>query len=90
MTYGGKEFTERRERSARSRFSSVRDIFSFGASIVLIVLGALLIAEGVIGSINGTMLFFDGVNRGFEFIVGLVTIIVGASEMPEAKPAPAA
>ncbi len=85
MAYGGKEFTEKRELAARSRFSSVRDIFGFGASIVLIVLGALLLAEGVAGSLNGTMLFFDGVNRGFEFVMGLVTIIVGASLMPAAK-----
>lgn len=86
MTYGGREFTEKRASSARSRFASVRDVFAFGASIVLIVLGALLLAEGVIGSVNGTTLFFEGVNRGFEFIMGLVTIIVGASQMPSQKP----
>ncbi len=86
MTYGGKEFTEKRALAARNRFSSIRDIFAFGASMVLIVLGALLLAEGVIGSVNGTMLFFEGVNRGFEFIMGLVTVIVGASMMPSQKP----
>lgn len=86
MAYGGRQFTERRELAARSRFSSIRNIFEFGASVVLIVLGALLLAEGVIGSLNGTMLFFDGVNRGFEFIMGLVTVIVGASLMPTEKP----
>lgn len=87
MTYGGREFTERREASARSRLSGVRDVFSFGASIVVIVLGALLLAEGVVGSLNGTMIFFAGVNRGFELIMGLVTVIVGASLMPSTKPA---
>ncbi len=86
MTYGGKEFTEKRRLSARSRFSSVRDVFESGASIILIVLGALLLAEGVLGTLNGTTLFFGGVNRGFEFIMGLVTVIVGASLMPPQKP----
>ncbi len=86
MTYGGKAFTEARALAARSRFSGVRDILGFGASIVLIVLGALLVAEGIIGSANGTTLFFEGVNRGFEFIMGFVTIVVGASLMPSPKP----
>ncbi len=90
MTYGGREFTERREVSARSRFSSIRDVLNAGASIVLIVLGALLLAEGVVGALNGTTLFFGGVNRGFEFIMGLVTVIVGASLMPPQKPSPRA
>ncbi len=90
MNYGGKEFTEKRVLSARSRFLSVRDVFGFGASIVLIVLGALLLAEGVFGSVTGTTLFLEGVNRGFEFVVGLVTVIVGASLMPPPKPAHAA
>lgn len=86
MAYGGREFTEKRVSAARSRFASVRDVFSSGASIVLIVLGALLLAEGVVGALNGTTLFFEGVNRGFEFIMGLVTVIVGASLMPSQKP----
>ncbi len=85
MAYGGKEFTEKRENAARSRFATPRDVFSFGAAIVLIVLGALMIAEGIIGALNGTSLFFSGVNRGFEFVMGLVTLIVGASLMPEEK-----
>ncbi len=85
MTYGGKAFTEKRELSARSRFLGVRDVFGCGASVVLIVLGALLLAEGVFGSVTGTTLFFGGVNRGFEFIMGLVTVIVGAALMPSQR-----
>lgn len=85
MAYGGREFTEKRAAAARTRFATARDVFGFGASVVLIVLGALLLAESIVGSMNGTTLFFEGVNRGFEFIVGLVTLIVGASLMPPAK-----
>ena len=85
MTLGGREFTEKRAEAARARFAGPRDVAQFGAGIVVIVLGALMLAESVVGAINGTTLFFEGVNRGFEFVVGFVTIIVGASLVPEMK-----
>ncbi len=85
MALGGREFTEKRAEAARTRFAGARDVGRFVAGIVLIVLGALLLAEGIAGSITNSTLFFEGVNRGFEFIVGLVTLIVGASMIPEMK-----
>ncbi len=85
MALGGREFTERRAEAARTRFRSVRDVAGFGAGLVLIVLGALMLAEGIAGSITNSTLFFKGVNRGFEFVVGLVTLITGASMMPATK-----
>lgn len=85
MTLGGREFTERREAAARSRFKTPTDVAHFGAALFLIVLGALMLAEGIVGTMNNSTLFFEGVNRGFEFVVGLVTLIVGASMMPAEK-----
>jgi len=85
MTLGGREFTEKREAAARSRFKTPADVAHFAAALFLIVLGALMLAEGIVGAMNGSTLFFEGVNRGFEFVVGLVTLIVGASLMPPEK-----
>jgi len=85
MTLGGREFTERRAAAAQARFKTPTDVAHFAAALLLIVLGALMLAEGILGAMNGSTLFFGGVNRGFEFVMGLVTLIVGASMMPAAK-----
>ena len=86
MTYGGKAFTERRAEAARARFAGPADVVRFGVGLAVIVLGALMMAEGIVGALNGTTLFFEGVNRGFEVVVGLVTLTVGASMVPQARP----
>lgn len=85
MALGGREFTEKRETAARTRFKTPGDVAHFAAALFLIVLGALMLAEGIVGAMNQSTLFFEGVNRGFEFVVGLVTLIVGASMMPAEK-----
>ena len=90
MTYGGIEFTKKRAEVARARFAGPADVIRFGVGLVLIVLGGLLMTEGIVGAVNETTLFFEGVNRGFEFVVGFVTIVVGASLIPAIKqPVPA-
>ncbi len=61
------------------------DVARFAAGVLLIVLGALLLAEGVASTVTKTAVFFEGVNRGFEFIVGLAIVIVGASLIPARK-----
>jgi hypothetical protein len=59
----------------------------FVFALVVIVGGALMLADSVLGSLQGTTLFFEGVNHSFETIVGLVTLVVGASLIPS-KPRP--
>ncbi len=52
------------------------------AGIILVVLGALMLAEGIITLMgNPAFIFVDNMNRGFELVVGLVTIIVAGSTM---------
>jgi hypothetical protein len=52
------------------------------AGIILTVLGALMLAEGVITMLgNPSFLFVENMNRGFEFVVGLVTIVVAGTTM---------
>jgi hypothetical protein len=58
----------------------IRKLGPFIAGIILVVLGALMLAEGIITLMgNLAFLFVDNMNRGFELVVGLVTIIVAAA-----------
>ncbi len=85
MENKGRVWWDQRVAMARLRLRSPMDLAKLAGGVVVIVLGTLLIAEGVVGVVTGTTLFFEGVNRGFEFLVGLVAIIVGASMTPERK-----
>ncbi len=52
------------------------------AGIILVVLGALMVAESIVTLMgNPAFIFIDNMNRSFELVVGLVTIIVAASIM---------
>jgi hypothetical protein len=52
------------------------------AGITLVVLGALTLAEGIITLMgNPPFIFIENMNRGFELVMGLVTIIVASSTM---------
>ena len=57
----------------------------FAAGLIVIALGALMIAEGVLGWVTGTSLFYEGVNHSFEFVVGFIAIVLGASLLDEGK-----
>jgi len=59
------------------------DIMSFGLGIIVLVLGALMLAEGVLGWVTGASLFFEGVNPSFKFVVGLIAIVSTSSLMRE-------
>jgi hypothetical protein len=52
------------------------------AGIILTVLGALMLAEGIITMMgNPSFIFIENMNRRFELVVGLVTIVVAGSTM---------
>ncbi len=49
------------------------------AGVILVVLGALMMADSVVTlSGNTAFLFVENMNRGFEFVVGLMAIVLGA------------
>lgn len=54
----------------------------FAASLIVLVLGAVMLAEGVLGWVAGTSLFFEGVDPSFKFVVGFLFIVLAASIMP--------
>ncbi len=52
------------------------------SGIILAVFGALMLAEGIITMLgNPSFIFIENMNRSFEFVVGLVTIVVAGSTM---------
>jgi len=64
----------------------IRKMGAFVAGIILVVLGALMFAESIITLMgNSAFLFVDNMNRGFELVVGLVTIIVAAATMDSSR-----
>ncbi len=50
--------------------------------IILTVLAALMLAEGIITLLgNPAFVFIDNMNRSFELVMGLVSIVVAATTM---------
>lgn len=49
----------------------------FVEGIVVVVLGALMLADGVAGLVMDASFIFEGVNPLFEIVVGLISIILG-------------
>lgn len=47
-----------------------------GVGVILVVVGALLMADSVITVVNSTHVFFPDVQPAFEFIVGLIALVV--------------
>ncbi len=85
MALGGAEFTERRAQAARLRFRSAADVGHFMGGLIVLVLGALILADSVVGAVSGTPLIFSGMNSGFEFAVGFIAIVLGAAQVPQPK-----
>lgn len=55
---------------------------AFIAGLIVVVLGALMIAEAVVSIVADTsFMFARNMNRQFEFIVGLMAILLGAAVM---------
>lgn len=58
----------------------------FIAGLIVVVLGALLIAESVTSIVaDSPFMFVDGVNRGFEFVVGFIALVLAASALDESR-----
>lgn len=50
--------------------------------VILTVLGALMLAEGIITLMgNPSFIFIENMNRGFELTMGFVTIVVAGTTM---------
>ena len=60
-------------------YSKVSKIGIFATSILGLFMGGLMISESVLSVVaNQSFIFPEGVNRGFEFLVGIVAIVLAA------------
>jgi hypothetical protein len=57
------------------------NIPKFVIGISLVIPGAFMIVDGVMAMLGNRVIFFEGINSQFEFIVGYALIIVGASNI---------
>lgn len=52
------------------------------AGLIIIVFGALIIADAIVAMVtNNPFMFIENMNRGFEFVVGVLAIVTGAGAM---------
>jgi hypothetical protein len=51
------------------------------SGIIVIVLGALTLADGILGVVPGVEMsvFFEGVNPYFKIVVGFIALILGGT-----------
>ena len=77
------ELEEERKTGKEDRISSSdwAEVTRFAGSLIVFILGALMIAEGVVKSVAGSTIFFPSVDGNFEFVVGFVVIVLAASIM---------
>lgn len=64
---------------------SATDVIRFCWAAGMIVPGALIIAESLSNAVTGTTLFFNGIDRSFEFVVGFLAVVLGATLIPSVK-----
>jgi len=63
-------------------YSRASKISRCAISILVLALGALMISESVTSVVaNQSFMFLEGVNRGFEFVVGFIAIVLAATSM---------
>ncbi len=74
--------------ASRGRLSVASDVARFILGGIFIVLGAGLLLEGIAGSLYGSRLFLDDVNRVFEFFVGLMSVTLGGLTIAGMNKAP--
>jgi hypothetical protein len=71
----------------RDRDSSAKKdlnrVYTLIPAIIVVVIGALLMAEAVVNIVTGEVLFFADINRGLEFTIGFVFVLLAAYLMPK-------
>ena len=60
----------------------------FVASLIVIVLGALMIADSALEMSGNSAIFFENVSYKFKFVVGFVVIVIATSIMDLSKKEP--
>ena len=69
-----------RDNSAKK---DLNQVYTLIPAIIVVVIGALLMAEAVVNMVTGEVLFFSDINRGLEFTIGFVFVLLAAHLMPK-------
>ena len=56
-----------------------------GVGIILVVIGAILMADGIITVVTGEYLFFPEIHPAFKFIVGFLAVVTATPQIQESK-----
>lgn len=68
-----------RDHSAKK---DLNQVYTLIPAIIVVVIGALLMAEAIVNLVTGEVLFFADINRGLEFTIGFVFVLLAAHLMP--------
>ena len=74
------DYEHKTERGAITS-NDLSEVTRFAGSLIVLVLGALMLAEGVVKSVTKTAIFFPSVDGNFEFVVGFIVLVFAASIM---------
>ncbi|MCE5213160.1 MAG: hypothetical protein LLF83_00360 [Methanobacterium sp.] len=58
-------------------------VYTLIPTIIVVVIGALLMAEAIVNIVTGEVLFFYDINRGLEFTIGFVFVLLAGYLMPK-------
>jgi hypothetical protein len=57
-------------------------VYTLIPAIIVVVIGALLMAEAIVNIVTGEVLFFSDISRGLEFTIGFVFVLLAGYLMP--------
>jgi len=61
------------------------NIGTLAAGIIAVVLGAMMLLEGIVASVPGETIFFEGTNHNFAFAVAILALILGTFLLDEGR-----
>lgn len=78
------------ENRAQSRLRSYKlsDLVEFAFALVILVIGALTMAFGILKFVAGTSLLFGNTDPAFQVLVGFVVVIIGSFLMQDGRTSP--
>ncbi len=56
-----------------------------GVGVIIVVIGAILMADAVVAVANGAHIFFSDVPPAFEFIVGVIAVVAATPQIEESR-----
>jgi UPF0716 family protein affecting phage T7 exclusion len=56
-----------------------------GVGVILVVIGAILMADGIVTVVTGQFLFFPEIHPAFKFIVRFIAVVAATPQMQESK-----